>query len=37
MQDLMVNIGGIVLMGAVVWWFWLSGSDSKSADHQHHH
>ncbi|KXS52591.1 MAG: hypothetical protein AWU57_3024 [Marinobacter sp. T13-3] len=36
MQDLLVNLGGLVLMGAIIWWFWLSGSDSQASEHQHH-
>jgi hypothetical protein len=25
MDTLLVNISGVVLVGLVVWWFWLSG------------
>ena len=32
MQDILVNIGGLALMGAIVWWFWLSGSGSKTTE-----
>ncbi len=38
METLLVNAGGLALMAAIVWWFWLSGSGTKSSgDHQHHH
>jgi plastocyanin domain-containing protein len=39
MNTLLVNAGGLVLMAAIVWWFWLSpstGSESNH-DHSHHH
>jgi len=28
MESLMVNIAGLVLMAAIVWWFWLPRSNS---------
>ncbi|MBB5319558.1 plastocyanin domain-containing protein [Marinobacter oulmenensis] len=38
MLDFLVNAGGIALMAATIWWFWLSGSDTPSNEqHQHHH
>lgn len=37
MTTLLVNIGGFALMAAIVWWFWLPGSDKNSTDNQHHH
>lgn len=37
MQDILVNIGGIVLMGAIVWWFWLSDSGTPSSENPHQH
>ena len=38
METLLVNAGGLTLMAAIVWWFWLSGSDNKgSNEHPHHH
>jgi len=37
MQDILVNIAGLVLMGAIVWWFWLSSSDTQAPEHEHHH
>jgi plastocyanin domain-containing protein len=37
METLLVNAGGVLLIGTIVWWFWLSGSDSdKTGEHQHH-
>jgi plastocyanin domain-containing protein len=37
METLLVNAGGLLLVAAIVWWFWLSGSGSdKSGEHQHH-
>ena len=27
MSTLMVNLGGLALMAAIVWWFWLSKPD----------
>ena len=27
METMLVNGGGLALMAAIVWWFWLSGSD----------
>lgn len=28
MSTLLVNLGGLVLMGAIIWWFWLSSPSS---------
>lgn len=28
MSTLLVNLGGIILMGAIIWWFWLSSPDN---------
>ena len=38
MQTLLVNAGGLALMAAIVWWFWLSSSDTDipEQDHNHH-
>ncbi len=37
MDTFLVNAGGLALMAAIVWWFWLSGSGSTGSDeHQHH-
>jgi len=27
MSTLLVNAGGLILMAAIVWWFWLSPSN----------
>ncbi|ERS07410.1 hypothetical protein DET61_11260 [Marinobacter nauticus] len=35
MTTFLVNAGGLALMAAIVWWFWLSGSNSDNSD-QHH-
>ncbi len=37
MATFLVNIGGVTLMAAIVWWFWLSGSNKNSTDDQHQH
>ncbi len=37
MATFLVNVGGVTLMAAIVWWFWLSGSGKNSADNQHKH
>ncbi|WP_281347693.1 hypothetical protein [Marinobacter changyiensis] len=41
MTSLMVNFGGLVLMAAIVAWFWWPGSSKNQADNsepsQHHH
>jgi plastocyanin domain-containing protein len=29
MTDLVVNLGGVALIGLIVWWFWLAGSSTK--------
>lgn len=38
METLLVNTGGLVLMAAIVWWFWLSSPDTDAAaqDQSHH-
>lgn len=36
MTTLLVNLAGLVLMGAIVWWFWLSGTDAPDTQHNHH-
>ena len=30
MTDVAVNLGGVVLIGLIVWWFWLAGPRSKA-------
>ncbi|KPP97477.1 MAG: hypothetical protein HLUCCO03_01955 [Marinobacter sp. HL-58] len=39
MSTLLVNAGGLILMAAIVWWFWLSPSEGSKPDndHSHHH
>ncbi len=37
METFLVNAGGLALMAAIVWWFWLSGSGKSTADNEHHH
>lgn len=42
MTSLMVNLGGLILMAAIVAWFWWPGRSTRQADnsepsHQHHH
>lgn len=37
MTDILVNIGGIVLMAAIVGWFWLSGNTARKSQTSHHH
>ncbi len=38
MGTILVNTGGLVLMAAIVWWFWLSSSDTDAtAQDQSHH
>ncbi len=37
MTTFLVNTGGIALMVAIVWWFWLSGSGKDSTDSPHQH
>jgi plastocyanin domain-containing protein len=32
MSTLVVNAGGLILMAAIVWWFWLSPSEGSKAD-----
>ncbi len=38
METILVNAGGLVLIAAIVWWFWLSSSstDAPAEDHSHH-
>lgn len=38
MDTLLVNAGGVLLMAAIVWWFWLSPStgEPQENDHSHH-
>jgi len=38
METILVNAGGLVLMAATIWWFWLSSSDSDAPaqDHSDH-
>ena len=37
MTTILVNAAGIGLMTAIVWWFWLSGSNEPAEhDHSHH-
>ena len=35
METFLVNAGGIALMAAIVWWFWLSPSIGESSDQDH--
>lgn len=40
MSTLVVNLAGLLLMGAIVWWFWLSGSgasENETNDEQNSH
>lgn len=37
MGTLLVNAGGVVLMAAIVWWFWLSPSTDATPEHDHSH
>ena len=30
MNALLVNAGGLILMAAIVWWFWLSPSGAEN-------
>lgn len=36
METLLVNLAGLALMGAIVWWFWLSGTTPSDKDRPHH-
>jgi len=37
METFLVNAGGLALMAAIVWWFWLGKSGSTgSYEHKHH-
>lgn len=37
METILVNLGGLALMAAIVWWFWLPGSGSNDSDTHSHH
>ncbi len=37
METMLVNVGGLALMAAIVWWFWLSGSDDTGSSKQQRH
>lgn len=38
MTDILVNTSGLILMGAIVWWFWLSPTPSAPrTDPDPHH
>ena len=37
MNTFLVNAGGLILMAAIVWWFWLSPSGGSESDHDHSH
>ena len=37
MTTLLVNAGGVVLMAAIVWWFWLSPTTGDASEHDHSH
>ncbi len=39
MSTFLVNAGGLILMTAIVWWFWMSPSDGNESnqDHSDHH
>lgn len=30
MESVLVNVAGLALMAAIVWWFWLPGSDNRN-------
>lgn len=34
MSDLLVNLSGILLITAIVWWFWMSTAEAKKAGQQ---
>lgn len=38
MTTFLVNAGGLALMAAIIWWFWLPGatSDNNSPADSHH-
>ncbi|WP_264756448.1 hypothetical protein [Marinobacter sp. Arc7-DN-1] len=36
METLLVNAGGLALMAAIVWWFWLSGSGNQGSSAPKH-
>ncbi|MDC0662831.1 hypothetical protein [Marinobacter sp. SS21] len=36
MTDLLINAGGLALMAAIVWWFWLAPGPSGSANQSQH-
>lgn len=35
MQTILVNAGGLALMAAIVWWFWLSSPDTDTPQPNH--
>lgn len=39
MMTLLVNAGGLALMAAIIWWFWLSSPAAGATrnDHTDHH
>jgi len=37
MSTFLVNAGGLILMAAIIWWFWLPPSDGSQANHDHNH
>lgn len=36
MESVLVNVAGLALMAAIVWWFWLPGSGSKKKGQNGH-
>ncbi|MDX1756950.1 MAG: hypothetical protein R3175_12880 [Marinobacter sp.] len=36
MNELLINAGGLVLMAAIVWWFWLAPGKSGHPTDSHH-
>lgn len=36
MATVLVNLAGLLLMGAIVWWFWLSEPRGAGNQHDHH-
>ena len=37
MTDLLVNAGGLALMSAIVWWFWLAPTSGPEHNDQSSH